>query len=162
MTNKWRHDKKQKFQNFKKIVSKANSFLQISGNIWWWSSYYWWYIFSQDRPFFTQFWNNDVKKLINFLKQPQNCLICFNNVRSSCPEVFCKKDVLRNIVKFTGKHLCQGLLFNKFAKKKKRFWHRCFPVNFAKFLRTSFLYNTSGGCFWNVYGSSSTEFQDPV
>ena len=21
---------------------------------------------------------------------------------------------------------------------KKRFWHRCFPVNFAKFLRTPF------------------------
>ena len=26
---------------------------------------------------------------------------------------------------------------------KKRFWHRCFPVNFAKFLRTPFLQNTS-------------------
>ena len=31
---------------------------------------------------------------------------------------------------------------------KKRLWHRCFPVNFAKFLRTPFLQNTSGGCFW--------------
>ena len=30
---------------------------------------------------------------------------------------------------------------------KKRLWHRCFPVNVAKFLRTSFLQNTSGGCF---------------
>ena len=27
---------------------------------------------------------------------------------------------------------------------KKRFWHGCFPVNFAKFLRTHFLQNTSG------------------
>ena len=27
---------------------------------------------------------------------------------------------------------------------KKRLWQRCFPVNFAKFLRTSFLQNTSG------------------
>ena len=27
---------------------------------------------------------------------------------------------------------------------KKRLRHRCFPVNFAKFLRTSFLQNTSG------------------
>ena len=26
---------------------------------------------------------------------------------------------------------------------KKRLWDRCFPVNFAKFLRTSFLQNTS-------------------
>ena len=29
----------------------------------------------------------------------------------------------------------------------KRLLHRCFPVNFAKFLRTPFLQNTSGGCF---------------
>ena len=33
--------------------------------------------------------------------------------RSSRPEVFCKKDVLRSFTKFTGKHPCQSLLFNK-------------------------------------------------
>ena len=27
---------------------------------------------------------------------------------------------------------------------KKKLWHRCFSVNFAKFLRTRFLQNTSG------------------
>ena len=27
---------------------------------------------------------------------------------------------------------------------KKRLWHRCFPIKFAKFLRKSFLQNTSG------------------
>ena len=27
---------------------------------------------------------------------------------------------------------------------KKRYRHRCFPVNFAEFLRTPFLHNTSG------------------
>ena len=42
---------------------------------------------------------------------------------SSRPVLFCKKGVLRNFAKFTG---------------KKRLWHRCFPVNFAKFLRTLF------------------------
>ena len=61
------------------------------------------------------------------------------------PEVFCKKGVFRNFAKFTGKHLRQILLFNKVASLrpvtlfKKRPWHRCFPVNFAKFLRTPFL-----------------------
>ena len=35
--------------------------------------------------------------------------------RSSRPEVFCKKGVLRNSAKFTGKHLCQSLFFNKVA-----------------------------------------------
>ena len=30
------------------------------------------------------------------------------------------------------------------VSQKKRLWHRCFPVNFAKFLRAPFLQNTSG------------------
>ena len=30
---------------------------------------------------------------------------------------------------------------------KKRLWHRCFHVNFSKFLRTLFLQNTSGDSF---------------
>ena len=64
--------------------------------------------------------------------------------RSSRPEVFCKKGVLRNIAKFTGRHLCQSLFFNKDAGLrpatllKKSLWHRCFPVNFAIFLRIPF------------------------
>ena len=35
-------------------------------------------------------------------------------LRSSRPEVFCKKGVLRNFTKFTGKHLCQSLFFFSF------------------------------------------------
>ena len=34
---------------------------------------------------------------------------------SSLPEVFCKKGVLRSFAKFEGKHLCQGLFFEKVA-----------------------------------------------
>ena len=66
------------------------------------------------------------------------------NVRSSFPEVFYRKGVLRNFSKLTGKHLFQSLFFNKVAGVrpetllKKRLWHRCFPVNLAKFLRTPF------------------------
>ena len=41
--------------------------------------------------------------------------ISHNLYRSSHPEVFCKKGVLRNFAKFTGKHLCQSLSFNKVA-----------------------------------------------
>ena len=35
--------------------------------------------------------------------------------RSSRPEVFRKKGVLRNFVKFTGKHMRQTLFLNKVA-----------------------------------------------
>ena len=51
-------------------------------------------------------------------------------IKSSRPEVFCKKCVLRNFTKFTEKHLSQSLL--------KRLWHSCFLLNFVKFLRTLF------------------------
>ena len=57
---------------------------------------------------------------------------------------------IRNFAKFTGKHLCQSPFFNKVAGLrlatllKKRLWHRYFPVNFVKFLRTRFSQNTSG------------------
>ena len=35
----------------------------------------------------------------------------FARCRSSRPEVFCKKSVLRNFTKFTGKHLRQSSFF---------------------------------------------------
>ena len=68
--------------------------------------------------------------------------------RSSRPEVFCKKGVLRNFAKFTGKHLCQSLFFNKVAGLrpstllKKRLWHRCFPFNFFEIFKNTFFYRT--------------------
>ena len=68
--------------------------------------------------------------------------------RISRPNVFCKKGVLRNFEKFTGKHPCQSLFFNKVTGQastlsKKRLWCRCFSVNFASFLsKNTFSYRT--------------------
>ena len=59
-------------------------------------------------------------------------------------EVFCRKGDLTSFAKFTGKHLCQSLFFNKVACLRpatllqRKLWLRCFPVIFAKFLRTPF------------------------
>ena len=36
-------------------------------------------------------------------------------VRSSRPNVFSKKVILKNLAKFAGKHLCQSLFFDKVA-----------------------------------------------
>ena len=58
--------------------------------------------------------------------------------------------VIRNFAKFTGKHLCQVLFFNKVADPelatllKNRLWRRCFSMNFAKFLRAPFSQNIFG------------------
>ena len=71
-------------------------------------------------------------------------------IRNSHQRYSVRKGVLRNFAKLRGKHLCQVLFFNKVAGPepatllKKRLWHRCFPVNFAKFLGTPFSQNTSG------------------
>ena len=77
------------------------------------------------------------------------------NFRSSRPEVFCEKGALRNFTKFTGKHLCQSLFFNKAAGGacnfiKEETLAQVLFCEFAKFLRTPFLQSTSGGCFWNL------------
>ena len=42
-------------------------------------------------------------------------LVSLTYFRSTCPKVFCKKGVLRNFTKFTGKHWCQSLFFKKVA-----------------------------------------------
>ena len=58
--------------------------------------------------------------------------------------MFYTKDVLRNFAQFTGKYLCQSLFFKQICSLrvatllKEILWHRCFPLNCAKFLRTTF------------------------
>ena len=64
-------------------------------------------------------------------------------MKSSRPEVFCKKGALRNFAKFTGKHLYQSLFLNKVVGLacnliKKESLAQVFPVNFTKFLSTPF------------------------
>ena len=67
-----------------------------------------------------------------------------------------KKVALVKFTKSAGKHLCQSLFFNKVAGLraatllKNNIWHRCFPVNSAKFLRTPYLHNTFGQLLLNI------------
>ena len=66
------------------------------------------------------------------------------------PEVFYRNCCSLKLTNSKGKHLCQSLFCTNVAGLrpailfKKRLWHRYFSVNFAKFLRTLFLQNTSG------------------
>ena len=69
--------------------------------------------------------------------------------RSSHPEVFCKKGVLKNFAKFTGKHPCQSLFFNKVAglrlqlkRLKKETLTQVFSCEFWKISKNSFSYRT--------------------
>ena len=75
-----------------------------------------------------------MKLLITF----QNITVASKYSEAVAANVLQKKTRFKNFAKFTRKHLCQ-FFFNKLAGLeptillKKRLWHRCDPVNFAKF-----------------------------
>ena len=87
----------------------------------------------------------------------------YRSSQRGCSE---KRGVLRNFAKFTGKHLRQRFFFNKVTGLRpvtllqKSLWHRFFPVNFAKFLRTTFLQNTAGRLLLLIgYSGFQSEFK---
>ena len=70
-------------------------------------------------------------------------------IRSSRPDVICKKVVFRNFAKFTGKHPCQSLVFNKVTGRLQLYYKgtvsqlfSCESCEISK--------NTSSGCFWCI------------
>ena len=70
------------------------------------------------------------------------CLVCY---RSSRPELFYKKGVLRNFAKLTEKHLCQSLLFNKVVGQackfiKKEILAQVFSCEFCKISNNTVFY----------------------
>ena len=76
-------------------------------------------------------------------------LTSLTSSRSCRPEVFCKKDALRNFAKFTGKHLCKSLFFNKVADLRpatllKEVLAQVFSSEFCEISKNVFLQNTSG------------------
>ena len=84
-----------------------------------------------------------------------NTPLSSKKVRSSRPEVLCKKGVLRlETSPNSQENTCArvSFLIKLQVRKttlpesvsKKRLWHRCFPKNFGKFLRTPFVQNTYG------------------
>ena len=55
-----------------------------------------------------------------------------------------KKGFRKNLAKFAEKHLCRSLFFNKLETLlNERLRHRCFHVNFVKFLRPLFFNRTT-------------------
>ena len=81
--------------------------------------------------------STETTQLLNFLKKPFIWkMVKFHKEiainRNSHRRFSIKKGLLKSLVKFTRKHLRQSVFFNKVA-----------GLNFAKFLRTPFLQNTS-------------------
>ena len=71
--------------------------------------------------------------------------------------MFFKIDALKSFRNFTGKHLSWSLFLKNLDAEglqlyQKRLQHRCFSMKFAKFLRTPFLQNPFGDCFFTPGG----------
>ena len=89
---------------------------------------------------------------------------CFRRSHQRC---FIKKGVLRNFTKFTGKHLCQSLLFNKVVGLglracnviKKETQAQAFSFEFCEISKNTFLQNTSGRLLL-VFLSNLTTFKN--
>ena len=81
-------------------------------------------------------------------------------------EVFCKKKLFLKTLQNSLENTCARVSF--FIKlqgetcnfiKKKRLWHRCFPVNYAKFLNKNiFLQDTSGRLLLKFSGISRSPY----
>ena len=79
-----------------------------------------------------------------YFSKPVVIISKYRITRSSHCKCSIRKGVHRNFSKFTGKHQCQSLFFNKVAclrpatLLKTRPWLRCFPLNLVKFLEHFF------------------------
>ena len=80
-------------------------------------------------------------------------LVLVTFVMTNLPEVFFKKRCSQKFHKIDRKTPVPETLFNKVAGLrpatllKKSLWHRCFPVNFVKFLRNLFQRASPDDCF---------------
>ena len=59
---------------------------------------------------------------------------------------YCKNGVLKNFVKFTGKHMCWSLFFNKLAGLRPATSSERDDIA-GELFKNNFLKNISGGCF---------------
>ena len=95
----------------------------------------------------TKIWEGKNQKLLGFIIYHQSnfdeylrtlCKKAGNNFKSSDPEMFCKKAVLRNFAKFPGKHLCQSLFFDKESSLKKEILVQVFSCELCKISKNTF------------------------
>ena len=75
-----------------------------------------------------------------------------NDLRISCPEMLCKKGVLRNFAKRTGKYLCQSLFFLIKLQAEAQPEAQVFSCKFCEISKNTFSYKTppvAASMIWN-------------
>ena len=83
---------------------------------------------------------------VRSIKIDHNIDHCTDIFRSSHPEMFLRKGVLKIRSKFTGEHTCRSVISIKLlcAFIEIALRHRCSPVNLLHIFRTPFPRKTSG------------------
>ena len=98
-----------------------------------------------------------VFKLLHFLLPFWHKHHACYNTRNRHRKCSVRKGVLWDFAKFTGKHLCQSLLFNKAAGRRpvtlleKKLWRSVFLWIFWNFKEHLFYRKPLGDCFCNTY-----------
>ena len=108
--------------------------------------------FNSPHPPKYEYWYFKINKTIMvriFVKLTSSLVISSKNLynnRSSRPEVFLGKGVLKICSRFTGEHPCRSVISIKLQSNfiKITLWHGCPPVNLLHIFRTPCLKNTSG------------------
>ena len=117
------------------------------------------YITKQLRKYIMKGWSLKILKIklrkVLFLYQKKNFYSKLyqkkkKSIRSSCPEVFLRKGILKICSKFTGEHSCQSAnkMLCNFIEIALRLG--CSPVNLLYIFRTPFLKYTSGQLLLNL------------
>ena len=85
------------------------------------------------------------------------CEILYSHAQKKLPEVFHKKDVLKDFAKFTRKQLCQSLFLIKLQAEacyfiKRETLAKVFPCEFCKIYKNTFIYRTPPGNIFELSG----------
>ena len=109
------------------------------------------YIMARDSYFNTNFWNARGEKSYvrdDWLFHKWECLKRHSTEAATRGGL--RKKVFWEVSQYSQENTCaRASFFNKVAGPrpatllKNRLWHRCYPVSFVKFLRTTLLQNTS-------------------
>ena len=104
-----------------------------------------------------------VLSLDGYLKRPSGNRLYSGSQIEAVLQTCSAKTVFLIISQKRQENTCARASFLRVATSlKKKLWHRYFSVNFVKFLRTSFLENTSGGCFWSKIRLSTVALRAPT
>ena len=101
--------------------------------------------------------------LIGFLKW--KWLVRTDIVRSSCPEAFLGKGVLKLCIKFTGEHPCRSAVSIKFQRNfiENTFRYECSPIYICCIFSEHLSLRTPlDGCFCQSFPGIPTGTSEPI